>query len=411
MKVYTYYEPVAGINVESQLRELSVWKASWERFGFRPVILNRTVAEQHSQWAEFVARVVQYPTINPAGYDLHCYQRWLALVVAGGGLMTDYDVVNVGLTPEAVRQRVTYLTCLCPGGVPAVVHADGTGMTRLIDALWAGPRYQHHENGQPHVSDMILFQQRAVFQGDHTWDACREAHETCLSPLVHCSHHSMGRLGVDVPRWQFMASWSDAYGLAQQDPTPIDEEFSDLTEQAGAEGREDTQGCWQEVVGAALQGYRVQSVLDVGAGLGASKARLAKYVSRVTTQDLGPVTDVDLHIPVDHLPPKTVDTVTAFDVVEHVRGAEAFMRELGRVARRFVVVSTPNFLVTGNRHRYHYREMTPVEAIDALERAVGPVRRAWAMFTDHSTELLPEDLHGAEGLGCGNFVLMAKVDK
>lgn len=89
--------------------------------------------------------------------------RWFALRTVGGGLMTDYDVVNVGLRPERMREAVAGrdCVCFCPCWVPAAVHATAAGCQRMIDILLAHNTITTRDSyaGQPHTSDMFIFQQ------------------------------------------------------------------------------------------------------------------------------------------------------------------------------------------------------------------------------------------------------------
>lgn len=88
--------------------------------------------------------------------------RWFALRTVGGGLMTDYDVVNVGLRPARMREAVAGrdCVCFCPCWVPAAVHATLAGCQRMIDILLAHKMTARDSYaGKPHTSDMFIFQQ------------------------------------------------------------------------------------------------------------------------------------------------------------------------------------------------------------------------------------------------------------
>jgi hypothetical protein len=63
--------------------------------------------------------------------------------------------------------------------------------------------------------------------------------------------------------------------------------------------------------------------------------------------------------PLEAIPDKSYDVVTCIDVVEHVEADADFVRQLGRIARRTVFVTTPNWTVSRCQWPYHIREYTP----------------------------------------------------
>jgi len=107
------------------------------------------------------------------------------------------------------------------------------------------------------------------------------------------------------------------------------------------------------------------SVLDVGAGLGRSKARIRH--NTVTTYDIDPQLTAHVDILSSTLPDLSVDIVTAFDVLEHVEDDVRFAQQLDWIARRALFLTTPNWHVNQCRSQYHFREYTPGEMVDFAE--------------------------------------------
>ena len=134
--------------------------------------------------------------------------------------------------------------------------------------------------------------------------------------------------------------------------------FIDVAKQSGAHGREDFQKGWHEYVGKY---FNDSTILDVGAGLGLSKERLKGSNNIVTLQDIAPGMPVDITVPVEEIPDNSYDVVATFDVIEHVVKDIGFLKNLIRIAKDFVVVTTPNFNVSGCGNPYHIREYTPQE--------------------------------------------------
>ncbi len=151
-----------------------------------------------------------------------------------------------------------------------------------------------------------------------------------------------------------------------------------------------TRGCGDETVEAGRDGVpgayaffaryvllRWESCLDVGGGLGVGLRLLRARSSRVRAIDRDPrllSLGVELGDVRDE-PSASVDWVLAIDVIEHVEDDLSFMRELWRVARRGVFVTTPN--QAEHPHYtwpYHVREYT-IPQFDALCRSGCPDAR------------------------------------
>jgi hypothetical protein len=144
---------------------------------------------------------------------------------------------------------------------------------------------------------------------------------------------------------------------------PGKSEWIDVSKLPGEEGREDQQAGWQEFAGRLFNNV---TILDVGAGLGNSRERLAVNGNIVTLQDVGPGLPVDLTYDVGFIPRKSYDVVMAFDVIEHVANDVRFFENLCRIARKAVFISTPNELVSRARNRRHVREYSPRNLVDFL---------------------------------------------
>lgn len=108
-------------------------------------------------------------------------------------------------------------------------------------------------------------------------------------------------------------------------------------------------------------------VLDVGAGLGRSKARVTS--NAVTTYEPSPYCRAYVDTAV--LPTTPFDVVTAFEVLEHVEDDLAFLRQLDALATQAIFLTTPNWYVARCQSDYHYREYTPDEFVTTL-RIVWP---------------------------------------
>jgi 2-polyprenyl-3-methyl-5-hydroxy-6-metoxy-1,4-benzoquinol methylase len=113
-------------------------------------------------------------------------------------------------------------------------------------------------------------------------------------------------------------------------------------------------------------------VLDAGCGLGYGLDILATSAASVRGQDVDPqLADGRIIVePLTSLPTGSFDAVVAVDVIEHIRDDAAFMRELARIARTRVLLTTPNWTAGRCTWPYHVREYTPAE-LRALCQAFG----------------------------------------
>lgn len=157
MNVYTYYD-----NFKRREEPLiDLWREAWSKHGWNPVVLSPESAERHPRYSEFVKAVSRLPTVNNPKYELACYVRHLAMSVIGGGLLTDYDVMCYGFTPQAmvaIESRYAEKDFICtlhPRGVPCAIFGRQPGYEWFCSRMMSWPPGQHRiVQGRPHMSDM-----------------------------------------------------------------------------------------------------------------------------------------------------------------------------------------------------------------------------------------------------------------
>jgi hypothetical protein len=109
-KIYAYYKPILLLDQDEQFAQANVWKASWERAGWECVMLNPSHAAMSPQASMLQGKVASISRTTPGlsdaiGVKLQVkFARWGALFGVGGGWMSDYDVVNLGFTPEMAEE-------------------------------------------------------------------------------------------------------------------------------------------------------------------------------------------------------------------------------------------------------------------------------------------------------------------
>lgn len=183
MNVYSYFEHLNDV----ALPVIELWKKSWSEHGWKAVLLGEPDFFSWPGCAELDQHVSHFPTVNNRAYERACFRRWGAMVPLGGGVMTDYDVMNYGFRPEhlpVLEDKCQFLDanspCVTIGTAAAFDRA-----CRYFCNYTVGE--SDLEYGVPHVSDMHI---------TNKWDGdmmlprlsiCKEIHETGWesSPLVH----------------------------------------------------------------------------------------------------------------------------------------------------------------------------------------------------------------------------------
>jgi len=103
-KIYSYYESIPTRRQEEEFSRANAWKESWTKHGWEPIMLNNSHAKGSPLFQKLVAKMLRVaPELSAA--DQNNFQRiiirfvkWCALHAAGGGWMSEYDVINFGFT-------------------------------------------------------------------------------------------------------------------------------------------------------------------------------------------------------------------------------------------------------------------------------------------------------------------------
>ena len=194
--VYTYYGHVNEDHEKSSTPMLEHWRRSWSAQGWNPVVLNIHHAQSHPLYDSYMQRIAEIPTVNPKAYEQACYLRWLAVAQAGGGFMSDYDVVNYSW-PARAQEAPMLIYEVHPDDeciTPSVVGGTQAGFQNVCLAMCTAPLADLGQqiNGQHHVSDMLILQHYAATGLYAATRTVRQYGEDgwMHAPLVHYSHGS-----------------------------------------------------------------------------------------------------------------------------------------------------------------------------------------------------------------------------
>jgi hypothetical protein len=165
---------------------IKVCAKSWEKNGWKLVVLNYEIAKSHDFYSSYSEVIKQLPSVNPAYYDYHCYMRWLAMSKVGGGIMIDYDVANLSLTDDSIFQQkmITgfqeHVPCVVSGKAEQYLEA-----CKIFCELKDSEKCIDNNHNRPHTSDMIMlangFKKDQFNKINYVVDYPKTA------PLVHCS--------------------------------------------------------------------------------------------------------------------------------------------------------------------------------------------------------------------------------
>lgn len=202
MKVFTYYNVLTEApdlwDQGAQLRLIELWRKSWAKHGWEPVVLGESSLSHHPDYQKYLDAYCKLPTEYGHAYESACFMRWWAVAVSQGQMMTDYDVINYGWEPRA------------PGGLMTLVadpppHSSSMGV--VLGEPWQ-------------------FMEMADIMRD--WVPCEHDmnHGTTHFGKMHCSDASMVARMFDnknreKPAWFVKSEGSRIYGEPGWETSPL----------------------------------------------------------------------------------------------------------------------------------------------------------------------------------------------
>lgn len=149
-------------------------------------------------------------------------------------------------------------------------------------------------------------------------------------------------------------------------------------------------------------------VLEIGTGMGYGIEVVAPAAARFITVDKSvPVLPTPLPdnaefrrmgVPPIDFPDGSFDCVISFQVIEHIRRDEEFVREVSRVLRKggVFVVSTPNAPMSLTRNPWHVREYTATQLTRLLRGSFSEVECRGVFGNDRVMEYYAANKAGVE---------------
>jgi hypothetical protein len=200
VNVYTYYIPVPQLPSEDEAALIAIWKHSWMKAGFDPIVLSEKDCKESPYYEQYKKHVKNLPSINPIGYDEACWMRWLAASCQKDPivLMSDYDVINYGWKYEPRLTDVSKVN-LYYHNVPCLAAATPEVFGRMCDSILAAEAtIDDQYQGRPNFED-----QHWIFREMRRGSKLFKTNLSILeygslgwqnSPLVHYCNNSMENL-------------------------------------------------------------------------------------------------------------------------------------------------------------------------------------------------------------------------
>lgn len=122
MKIYTYYQNIDTkyLKPDNQSELIDLWKISWARHGYEPIVLNLEDAKKHPYFDTLnteMRRIFKEITNKEIGdYGVSCWFRWLAYATQEDEkfYVSDYDAINVNFPITKPNDKLHLMDFDCP---------------------------------------------------------------------------------------------------------------------------------------------------------------------------------------------------------------------------------------------------------------------------------------------------------
>ena len=145
--IHTFFELAfdGKATQELALTDLEEWKKAWTKAGWTPVVVTMADAKKHPKFKEF-EEIANSGGIKANKYDQMCFYRWLAVAVAGGGWMADYDTYPLHIDPVHDGNTLPHngkFTTHC-AGAPCLVSGSKSEWNRVIPQMLESLKRNNH---------------------------------------------------------------------------------------------------------------------------------------------------------------------------------------------------------------------------------------------------------------------------
>lgn len=122
MKIYTYYQKIETSHLKpgDQSELIDLWKISWSRQGYEPIVLNLQDAKRHPYFDTLnteMRRIFNEITGKQiTDYGMSCWFRWLAYAAQAEEkfYVSDYDAINLNFPIRKPNDKLHLMDEDCP---------------------------------------------------------------------------------------------------------------------------------------------------------------------------------------------------------------------------------------------------------------------------------------------------------
>ena len=182
MKIYTYYQ---DIDFSAQQELIDLWKESWSRQGYEPIVLSLEDAKKHSYFetldTEMRKIFKEITNTEIAEYGMSCWFRWLAYATQADEkfYVSDYDAINVNFPITEPSDKLH----LIDNHVPFLASGTPTQFENLCKAFVevSNQRIEILKEQADHYHDQEFFQYNFMPQYNDDYQQLRNKHNILMT--------------------------------------------------------------------------------------------------------------------------------------------------------------------------------------------------------------------------------------
>jgi hypothetical protein len=168
-RIYAFYQSIPSCPQSEEFSRANYWKTSWQEAGWECVMLNSSHAKGTIQQIKLVRKMGEDPTSILSNQKLILrFTRWCALLAAGGGWMSDYDVFNLGFSPQEAAELEKKNSLHLPLNGPGCLFYASSDMCRNVIQMFLGAQLTAN-NSARNECDILNYTDPALSNHSHKW--------------------------------------------------------------------------------------------------------------------------------------------------------------------------------------------------------------------------------------------------